>query len=190
MSHGQLFSLLPAEVAAIKDVHARIDALGRLLSERSSLPDQADLDAWLAHLAAVKRTLGHLSNDLSAVACVRARRELTIRHGVAPYDAAAKPQGANGLDIDVVSSDGSRIVGEVKTTTPVSPSHLGAQQRVQLRKDLRRLNAEDAGHRYLFVTDALTARLVCTSLAHELGHVEVVFLGALEPVSSALTGVS
>jgi len=40
------------------------------------------------------------------------------RHSIPSFDAAGKPQGAPGLDIDIHTTDGQHIIWEIKTTVP------------------------------------------------------------------------
>jgi hypothetical protein len=69
------------------------------------------------------------------------------------FDAAEKPQGASGIDIDVLSGSGERIVAEIKTTVPYQVSDFGAQQAASFKKDFVKLAVATAMHKLLFVTD-------------------------------------
>ncbi|WP_027371131.1 hypothetical protein [Desulfovermiculus halophilus] len=104
------------------------------------------------YLSAVRSIQGNLNNDVSFAASLLAKEYLTTRFGV-ELDAAEKPQGAPGLDIDEHSHDAGRVVGEIKTTVPYQMNDFGAQQAASFKKDFAKLSAADAEHKFLFVTD-------------------------------------
>jgi hypothetical protein len=85
-------------------------------------------------------------------------RYLHEHFAITDFDAAAKAQGASGLDVDVYSPNGERIVAEIKTTVPYSgaKNDLVVQQKTSFRKDFAKLNAAQATHTLLFVTDGST----------------------------------
>ncbi len=93
-----------------------------------------------------------------------------------PFDAAAKAQGAPGLDIDVQTLDGQRVIGEIKTTTPYLPNDFGAQQRSAFEKDFEKLTTTAADHRFLFVTDRTTFGIIRRRYADRLPGVVIVLL--------------
>lgn len=114
---------------------------------------------WLTYLTDFKNLLGNVSIDVGFVATLLVKRHLAERFGI-DFDAAAKAQGAAGIDIEVRTPDGQRIVGELKTTKPYQPG-FGAQQRTMMIKDLQRLAAADADYRLMFVTDPDTFAILC-----------------------------
>ena len=117
---------------------------------------------WLAHLTAIKHALGNLSNDLSFVATLLVKDYLNKRFGKINFDAAGKPQGAAGLDIETKTEDGRVIVGEVKTTRPYQQKNgFGAAQRKEMLKDLTRLASSAADHRFMFVIDEYAFCALC-----------------------------
>jgi hypothetical protein len=77
-------------------------------------------------LSGIKEIVGNASNDLSLVATLMAKEHLYRMLPMQPFDAALKPQGASGLDIDECTVDGERVVAEIKTTSPYRPNDLGA----------------------------------------------------------------
>ncbi|MBV8798911.1 MAG: hypothetical protein JO208_03760 [Alphaproteobacteria bacterium] len=131
----------------------RIRAKDRALREFLNghcLSDVVEVDQWLLHLSHLKKTLGNLNNDVSFVATLLVKRYLNVRFGIADFDAAAKPQGAPGIDVEAVTPDGISVVGELKTTVPYQPG-FGAQQKLSIRKDLARLASHRADYRIMFV---------------------------------------
>ena len=133
-------------------------ALRRYLAEHN-LPGD-DPAALIAYLTRLKNLLGNISNDLSFVATLLVKRYLAERFGVTDFDAAAKAQGAAGIDIEARTAGGQTIVGELKTTKPYQPG-FGAQQRTMILKDLGRLAASAADHRFMFVTDPDAFATLC-----------------------------
>jgi hypothetical protein len=107
---------------------------------------------WHSFLSSLRKIQGNLSNDGSFIATLLAKQYLCSRFGI-EFDASEKPQGAPGIDIDVVTAEGHRIIAEIKTTVPYQVSDFGAQQAASFKKDFAKLAASEAKHKFLFVTD-------------------------------------
>jgi hypothetical protein len=167
-----------AEAAYLNRIRTRLEELRTYLNALTLDEDSAEVHEWYAALAKVKAIQGNMNNDLSFVACLMAKQYLRKHFGVTSFDAAAKPQGASGLDIDVVTPSGERVVGEIKTTVPYSGAvnDLGAKQKEMFRKDFKKLNAADAAHKFFFVTDRATLAVVERRYLNEIPGVKVVFL--------------
>lgn len=125
----------------------------------------------------MKQILGNTSNDMSLVAVLLAKEYVCSRHEMAPFDAASKPQGAPGLDIDETTVLGERVIAEIKTTTPYLGDRLGAAQRASFAKDFAKLRRESAAHKYFFVTDRAAFDLSRRELELAAPDVTVVLLG-------------
>lgn len=164
------------EDAYIAQIRDKIDALQRMLNERSLPDDNAAPIVWHAYLAEMKKISGHGNNDLTFVAGLMAKEYLYRRFSMRPFDAALKPMGATGLDIDERTVDGQRIVGGVKTTTPDKNGKVQANQRLSFLKDFAKLAATDADHKFFFVTDPTTFRVVVDRNVNDLSGVTVVQL--------------
>ncbi|MGN6285504.1 MAG: hypothetical protein ACTHM2_10175 [Afipia sp.] len=145
--------------------------------DSNRLPNSMDARDWLSYLTGIKSALGNLSNDLGFIATLLIKNYLQKRFGgVVDFDAAAKPQGAAGVDIDVRTTDGRTIIGELKTTKPYQPG-FGAAQRTAIIKDLTRLAASAADYRFMFVVDSDAFSALCKpSLATRAPGVEIVDL--------------
>ena len=136
--------LTEAERARCNEIMRRIERLQALLAaEMLGSPDNPA--AWYKYLAATKQIQGNLSNDISFLACLMAKRYLAQQHGVSGFDASTKAQGAPGLDIDVRTLDGRRVIAEIKTTDPYLPVDFGAQQKQKFREDFA--NAQEGPRR-------------------------------------------
>jgi hypothetical protein len=184
-------ALTDAEKRYCAAIGSKDAALRALLSSRA-LGDHPL--AMFEYLTAVKNGLGNLNNDISFVAGLLVKPFLRERFGM-EFDAALKPQGAPGLDIDCTLPDGRRIVGEIKTTKPYQVN-FGAAQKQEITKDLLRLTGTSAAHRFMFVTDADSFRTICkpafVALAPGVEFVDLVkgdtfVCPAAQPASAAAT---
>jgi hypothetical protein len=128
--------------------------------EKNSLTDPVESIQWLQYLTGIKHSLGNLNNDLSFVATLLVKSYLERRFKIKDFDAAGKAQGASGIDIEASTSDGIVIVGELKTTKSYQPG-FGAAQRTSILKDLARLAATSADHRFMFVIDPDAYQALC-----------------------------
>jgi hypothetical protein len=88
-----------------------------------------NIDAWYAYLARLREIQGNFYNDVSFIANLLAKEYLVSHYGLKAYDAAEKPQGAPGIDIEANLPDGRRLVAEIKSTSPSGQYGLGAQQK-------------------------------------------------------------
>lgn len=61
---------------------------------------------------------------------------------------ALKPQGSPGLDVDENTSDGKRIIGELKTTFPYKENNLGSNQKSNFIKNFVKLQHNKADYKY------------------------------------------
>lgn len=109
-------------------------------------------DFWPV-LAEMKSRLGNMDNERSMVATIMAKQYLSQKYDLREWQATTKAQGAPGLDIDILTVDGRRIIGEVKTTVPHLETDLGAQQKHAFGKDIEKLTKGTAAEKYFFVTE-------------------------------------
>ena len=154
----------------------KLDALRRVLNETEFNPKRHDPIEWYRAAAAIRHVLGNFDNDVSFVACLLAKQFLYQRHTIAPFNVAEKPQGAPGLDFDVESVDGERIIAELKTTVPYRENDLGSNQRDSFLRDFDKLARTPADFKYFFVTDAQTYHVVNDRYRQFLPGVELVLL--------------
>jgi hypothetical protein len=164
------------EQTAIAAIGDRLDRLTSHLRDSPRPSSGSSASEWFSFLASMKAIVGNSDNDASLIAGLMARDYLSRRLTMAPYCAAAKAQGAPGLDIDERTSTGERVIGEIKTTEPYKPNDLGAQQKTTFRKDFAKLNDADAPHRFFFVTSRRTFELMRRKYASEIPGVAVVLL--------------
>ena len=148
-------SLSPNERNAVGECRSRVRRLSAFFAANAP-PESDEPQDWLAYLARFKDELGNVNNDLGLFATLVAEDYLVRVMDVRPFDAAAKPQGAPGLDIDERTKSGDRVIAEIKTTHPYTQGDLGAQQASTFEKDPKKLAREAAPHKFFFLTDAAT----------------------------------
>jgi hypothetical protein len=142
--------LTPAELGEIGKLARRTESVRDLLTAATFAPLQ-DFVYWFGLLSSVRSAQGNISNDLAYLATLMAKAFLKQRHGV-DFDAAAKAQGAPGIDVDVRMPNGQRVVAEIKTTVPYLGTDFGAQQLKSFLADFAKLNAVLADFKYVMVT--------------------------------------
>ncbi len=152
-------------------------ANAKLVLDSATVDDEGSPAEWYSALNELKQTLGNINNDISFIVTLLAKLYLKKRFGLFDFDAAAKPQGAPGLDIDEILPDSRRVVCEIKTTTPYIRSDFGAQQKTSFDKDFRKLADAEAGLKFMFVTEDATFKILCRPrYAAKLSGVAVVQL--------------
>jgi len=151
--------LTSEEAEYFEAIFDRVQQMREFLSEHQT-PQLENSRGWYSFLATLKAIQGNLNNDISFVATVMAKEFLYQRFDIYSFDAAKKPQGAPGLDIDVRTKGGLRIIGEIKTTYPYKSDDLGAQQKETFKRDFEKLNSADADEKFFFVTEQRTFDLM------------------------------
>src|ERR1043165_3086215 len=155
-----MMHLTPREKTYCQSIQAKDVSLRTFLAE-NSLAGAPEANQWLCYLTGIKYALGNLNNDLSFVATLLVKDFLKQHFNIENFDAAAKAQGASGIDVECQASDGKVIVGEIKTTKPYQPG-FGAAQRTTILKDLTRLVNTPADYRFMFVIDPDAYRALCS----------------------------
>lgn len=135
-------------------IHEKLQELRAFLTDNALDPAAHPADAYL-FLSKLKSVLGNLNNDISFVATLMAKDYLSRNFDVSAFYAAAKAQGAPGIDIEFCTPDGKRIAAEIKTTYPYQPG-FGAQQRAMISKDIDKLKKSTADVKFLFLTEELS----------------------------------
>ena len=135
------------------EIADRVSQMRQFLNE-NTLVEPPQPTEWHSFLSTLRKIQGNLSNDGSFIATLLAKQYLCSKFGI-EFDAAEKPQGAPGIDIDIETAEGHRIVAEIKTTVPYQVSDFGAQQAASFKKDFAKLYESKAMHKFLFVTDSV-----------------------------------
>lgn len=151
--------LTPHERIMMSELELRLKQAQEFISSKE-LPSLEDSVAWYSYLAGLKIIQGNTSNDVSFVATLLAKQYLIHRFGKVAFDAAEKPQGAPGFDIDLRLPDGRRLVAEIKSTHPYKANDLGAQQLAMFKKDFYKLAEVHADIKLFFLTEPVTFELM------------------------------
>jgi hypothetical protein len=170
--------MIPGEQGYLHKLARRLITLRNFLNSLE-VKDDIAIEQWFEWLAQIKEIQGNSNNDISFTACLMAKAYLIREFGeIDDFDVSAKPQGVPGLDIDIQTRAGKRIIGEIKTTVPYSGARndLGAQQKDAFQKDFAKLNNTPADYKYFFVTDATTYNIVKHKYAHQIPGVQVIQL--------------
>ena len=165
----------PNEQAYFERIRQHVTTLFDYLSTNAA-PIDDDPEAWFEFIAGIRDIQGNISNVQSFLATMLVKWYLMSRFNLADFDAAEKAQGAPGLDIDVLTDRGERIVGEIKTTVPYGKNDLGAQQKSTFQKDFKKLNEANAPHKFFFVTSRRTFEIMQARYAHLIPDVEIILL--------------
>lgn len=146
-----------------------------LSSEVCSGATTSPLDLY-RYLAKAKLILGNLNLRVSFAGNLMAKEYLLKKFPMIPFDVAKKPQGAPGLDIDARTTEGARVIGEIKTTDPYLITDLGAAQKTEFRKDFEKLRNAKADYKFFFVTEERTFDAVKKKYAREIPGISIVLL--------------
>lgn len=134
------------------EISNRLGRVKQYLNEKV-LDESINPKKWHAYLSELRKIQGNLSNYVSFAATMMAKDYFSSRYNI-KFDAAEKPQGASGIDIEVESYDGETIAAEIKTTVPYGKKDFGSSQANSFKKDFSKLSASNAKFKYLLVTDS------------------------------------
>lgn len=143
--------LTEREIAYCESVADKIQQLRDFLNS-NNLVSPPDPKHWHTFLTTMRSIIGNINNDGSFVASLLAKSFLEKKHGVS-FDAAKKPQGAPGIDVELITDSGESVVAEIKTTVPYQVVDFGSAQITSLKKDFAKLVAAKAAYKYMLVTD-------------------------------------
>ena len=147
------------ELAKMKEIQSKLSQVRAHLVE-SKFPSLDETSFWYSYLATIKSIQGNFNNDISFLATLMAKQYLEKKYELQNFDAAEKPQGAPGLDIDIRLPNGRRLVAEIKTTSPYKSNDLGAKQKEMFEKDFTKLANAEADVKLFFLTELKTFELM------------------------------
>lgn len=161
-----------------------IEKISNKLMESQAFLNNAEVDAFsnidvmeqFELLKGLRRILGNIDSDMSFLGCLLIKQFLQSIHDFTELNMALKAQGSPGLDVDEMTADGKRVIGELKTTYPYKENDLGAQQKNSFLKDFEKLQRNEAEHKYFFLTERQTFDIVCAKYTTYLQGVAVVLL--------------
>jgi len=143
----------------LQRIASRLGSLKRHLRRRHIPVLSAHPRKWYSFLWPIKDMLGTVNADMSFIGMLLAHSYLRRKHPGIELDASTKNQYAPGLDIKA-HANGTRIVGELKTTYPYGRGEFGANQHRSFLRDFHKLRHAPADRRYLFVTEPATFEIL------------------------------
>jgi hypothetical protein len=179
-----MIMLTPKEQIAINNLRDLISCLTSFFSQNSPPLSDDSID-WYNYLVQFKDKLGNVNNQISFVATLLAKSYLMDHFDLIDFDAAAKAQGAPGLDIDAKTKRDQHIIAEIKTTHPYKDNDLGAQQIESFQKDAKKLHQANADIKFFFVTDSQTFALMKeTKYRSMFSNINIVYLLSGEKITA------
>ncbi len=156
-----------------EDIFKRFEKIKNFLSCHEMPTDNSNLLNFLLNFKEVE---GNVSNCVSFIASLQAKKYLMERFSFASEpNMALHAQGAPGLDIELQTANGERIIGEIKTTIPYKGNKLGAQQKASFEKDIKKLREKSTKHKFFFLTNKEAA--VCAKkLLRDTDDIKIVLL--------------
>lgn len=152
-----------------------VDEINELKKELNS----SNINKYNVYRSIIKiKELGNV--HLHFIGLIHAKDFLLSKHeSLSNFDVSEKAQGSNGLDIDEKTSDGLRIIAEIKTTIPYDPKKkdkLGSVQETSFLNDFKKLKKEEAEFKYFFVTDQKVFEIVNNQYLNKMIGIIPVFL--------------
>lgn len=169
-------NILNSEQDILDDIAKKIEKLKKYLGHEKFNQENKDMSYWYKYIVEIKRIIGNFDNDISFISCLMAKEFLYRKHSFKTFDISTKSQSAPGLDIDEMTSDGDRVVAEIKSTIPYKETDLGAQQRAMFFKDFEKLRDNEADYKYFFVTEIKAFQIVLNRYLDKLEGVTIVLL--------------
>ena len=147
------------ERSNLESIENRIEEIRKFFLS-TEIPQNPDPKIWYDFLKGLKIIQGNSNNDISFIATLMAKDYLTLKFGPLEFDAALKPQGAPGLDIDINLQNGKRLIAEIKTTIPYKDTDFGSQQRDGILIDIHKLVNNQADHKFFMFTDKSSFEII------------------------------
>jgi len=153
-----------------------IDSLKNIILNTNFDKHNIDIKYWYIFLNEIKNTIGNFNEKLSFLSCLLAKKYLMEIHEIEDFDVALKSQCAPGLDIDIYTKNGERIIAEIKTTNSLYKNSLGANQKEKICDDLNKLNKKVADYKYLFLTEENTHNIVNKNYGKKYKDINIIKL--------------
>lgn len=137
----------------LKEINNKMADLRTFFASQDLQINANNVKTVLTKFLELKTVMGNIHGNIHFLARYAAYSFLKEKHGV-EID-LDKPEGQSGLDIEE-----EEIVGEIKTTIPYPDNDFGAKQRDGITEDLERLEESFVKHKYFFVIDDETERIL------------------------------
>jgi hypothetical protein len=153
----------------LDELNKKMSRLKRFFMTEFLQINNGNIRTTLGKFLELKECMGNIGNDIHFLASCLANSFLNKRHGVT-ID-LNKAVGSAGLDIDLED-----IVAEIKTTIPYLENDFGAAQKREIKKDLERLENANKKHKYFFVINDKTERILKQKYSRHYPSVKIVNL--------------
>lgn len=154
---------------SIVGINKKIERIKQFILNEDMQVRDGDVRRAVIKFMEFKKVVGNTGNDIHYLTLHLANSFLKNKQGLTVD--FSKPPGSAGLDIELED-----VVAEIKTTIPHKPHDFGAAQKKEIKKDLERLEYSSETHKYFFVVDANTERILRAKYSKEYPSVEIVNL--------------
>ena len=154
---------------SINGINKKLERIKEFIQKEDFHLKDGDIKTAVIKFMEFKEVVGNMGNDIHYLSLHLANSFLEEKHGVSVD--FSKPPGSAGLDIEL-----EEIVGEIKTTIPHLSHDFGAAQKREIKKDLERLELSSEKHKYFFIVDNHTERILKSKYARDYPSVKVVNL--------------
>jgi hypothetical protein len=153
----------------LREINNKMSDLKTFFTNNDLDINENNIKDVLGSFLELKAIMKNMDNSVHFLAYFAANSFLKKKHGV-EID-LNKATGGGGLDIEV-----GDIVGEIKTTVPCGNGDFGANQKDNIKKDLERLELSFAKHKYFFIIDEETERILLRKYSRSYPSVTIVNL--------------
>jgi hypothetical protein len=164
------------EINKLNNISNIINLLKNNLLNNKFDNNNLNLEYWYNYLNNIKDIIGNFNEKLSFISCLLAKKYLMEIYKIENFDVALKSQSATGLDIDINTIDGKRIIAEIKTTNALNENNLGAKQKESICEDLNKLKNKVADYKYLFLTEVNTYNIVKRNYEEKYKDIKIIIL--------------
>jgi len=130
----------------LREINKKMENLKAFFLENDLAIKEDNVKSVLRNFLELKTIMKNIDNNFHYLASLAPKSYLKSKHGV--EISLEKATGEGGLDIET-----GDVVGEIRTTVPCGKGDFGANQKINIRKDLTRLKLSKAKHKYFFVID-------------------------------------
>lgn len=154
------------------EISDRLSKVKDYLKEKDTSYSISNINNMIEDFVKVKDLLGNLGSIINFLTLQSAKLILEKKFNQKLPDVLLKDINTPGIKIDFSLKNGQRVIAEAKTTTPTGRT-FGAKQREEISKVLDKLKSIEADHKFLFVTNENTARILGIEYSMELVGITV-----------------
>ncbi|MBN1216248.1 MAG: hypothetical protein JXA99_12510 [Candidatus Lokiarchaeota archaeon] len=165
------------ELTEFQKIISKIEKIKNFLIKEKIPKDIVKIKDFYDYLRFLKNIIKNFNMDISFSACLLVKDYLMKNFSFSrEIDAAHKPQGAKGLDIDEKLYNGKRLIAEIKATYPYKKKDFGAQQKESIFKDFKKLNKTKADYKFFFVSEEKSFSILKDKYKEEFKEIRLVLV--------------